>query len=188
MSRLVAYLGVQGSGKDFSANKLIKQGYVKVAFADALRDMAWDVLGWTPQNDHSYEWFKRLPIDKRVYINDTEEHKLKLLAIQSISIKEDITGRQFLQNLGVAMRSRDPNFWVMVAVSKIQKILEEGERVVVTDARFDNEIQSLKSLGSKFIFCDYRSSRYNATDTHESEALAQRLLAEGYKDGQEVVF
>lgn len=186
--RLVSFLGVQGGGKDFSANKLVQQGYIKVAFADALREMTWDILNWTPQNDHSYEWFKKLPIDKRVYINHIAEHKLKLLAINSIGAREDITGRQFLQNLGVAIRSRDPNFWVKVAISKIQKILEEGGRVVVTDARFDNEIQALKSLGSKFIFCDYRSSRYNATDTHESEALAQRLLAEGYKDGQEVLF
>ena len=189
--RLVTYLGVQGGGKDFSANKLVQQGYVKVAFADALREMAWDVLGWTPDIedfDRQYNWFKKLPLND-IYRIDAEDDEFLLKKLNEAKGNSYcISGRQFLQNLGVAVRSRDPDFWVKVAVSKIQKILEKGGRVVVTDARFDNEIQSLKSLGSKFIFCDYRSSRYNATDTHESEALAQRLLAEGYKDGQEVMF
>lgn len=190
--RLVSFLGVLGGGKDFSANKLVKEGYIKVAFADELREMAWDILGWRPDADdfdRQYDWFKKLPLNRRCEINTSSELYLNYKSPGWIQYDRDITGRQFLQNLGTeGIRKRDPDFWARITKQKIQKLLDEGKKVVTTDARFSNEIQSLSELGAQFIFCNYKSDRYDATNTHESEALAQSLLKRGFQDGDIVEF
>jgi hypothetical protein len=39
---------------------------------------------------------------------------------------------------------------------------------------------------SRFLFCDFRSKRYDPNSAHKSEKLAQTLLKMGLKDGDEV--
>ena len=46
MRKIVAFAGVQGGGKDYRCQQLLKQGdYKKIAFADALRKIAFTSLG-----------------------------------------------------------------------------------------------------------------------------------------------
>ena len=190
--RLVSYLGVLGGGKDFSANKLVKEGYIKVAFADELREMAWDILGWKPDAgdfDRQYDWFKKLSIGMRPEISISSDRNLKSSYAPPYPFNKELTGRQFLQNLGTeGIRKRDPDFWARITKQKIQKLLDEGKKVVTTDSRFLNEVKVLSELGAQFIFCNYKSDRYDDKNTHESEALAQSLLKRGYKDQDIVEF
>ena len=167
--RLVSYLGVLGGGKDFSANKLVKEGYIKVAFAD--------------------DWFKKLSIGMRPEISISSDRNLKSSYAPPYPFNKELTGRQFLQNLGTeGIRKRDPDFWARITKQKIQKLLDEGKKVVTTGSRFLNEVKVLSELGAQFIFCNYKSDRYDDKNTHESEALAQSLLKRGYKDQDIVEF
>lgn len=169
MPGLVCFIGCMGSGKDYQSRLLVEKGYKLINIGDSLREMAWDILGWTPANDEEYEEFKKANI---IFEGITE-----------------LSGRKFLQNLGTeAIRKRFPNFWIDLWKNKIKSELSSGNNVVCSDIRFLKEIETAISISPevKVIFCDYRSERYNSTDTHESEKLAQMVLNDGYNDGDTI--
>ena len=187
MAEIVCFLGVIGSGKDYQAQKLVNErGFVHINFADDLRQMAWDILGWKPETPEEYEWFKK--------------QEMVFISRKPCDETDKITGRQFLQNLGTeAMRKRDPNFWANCWRNQVLENLAIGKNVCCSDLRFSNELSTalsikkhyllignsanLEDVSTKLIFCDYKSSRYDATNTHKSEKLAQALLSQGYQDG-----
>lgn len=168
------FIGPMGGGKDYQANKLIEEeGYVKVAFADSLRDMAWKILSWKPANEEEYDRFKKGDI----FLD---------------SMAGFINGRLFLQNLGETLRETDKNFWVKELKKRLDILEINGyNKIVVTDIRHDNELEFIKSLSyksdNKIIFCNYKSDRYRVDDSHISEALAHKYLENGYKDGDEII-
>ncbi len=182
MANLRCFLGVIGSGKDYQSKKFLSDakafGYKmeQVNFADPLREMAWKLLSWEPKNAEEYEQFKNGFV--ATYTND--------------KYFQSITGRQYLQNLGTTMREIDPNFWAKRWADKTRKLLEEGIHVVCSDLRYPNELIEAfmlaqcytKSANEAFLFCDYRSERYEPDNEHSSEHLAQRILKDGYRDGQ----
>ena len=46
MRKVIAFIGVEGSGKDFSCQRLLMtKGFEKMAFADCLRDVAFQTIG-----------------------------------------------------------------------------------------------------------------------------------------------
>lgn len=165
MAKLVCMIGVIGSGKDYRAKKLVEQGYVQVNFADPLRELMWDIEGWRPENDAEYEVFK-----------------------QAVSycpeLGRGVTGREKLQNLGQAMRKRDNDYW---CDQWRKALITTYKNVVCSDLRFRNEFLQAYWFQDRrdveFVFCDYRSDRYEPDNEHESERLAQRILKDGYKDG-----
>jgi len=169
MAKIVCFIGVQGSGKDYRCKKLIKQGLKQINFADALRDITWDALGWQPGIDADYERFKDLNIELKTNYN---------------RVINSLTGRQFLQNLGTeAIRSRFPDFWVDLWRQKVLKVFPDNN-ICCSDLRFINELQTAYGFNkSIFIFCNYKTIRYKADDLHESERLAQRILSDRFKDG-----
>lgn len=50
--------------------------------------------------------------------------------------------RRLLQELGVKMREIDPDVWVNYVLNRVQ-----GENVVITDGRFDNEVNLCRRAG-----------------------------------------
>jgi hypothetical protein len=184
MAKIVCTIGVIGGGKDFTAKQFIKdaeafnQNMIHLNFADELREMAWDILGWRPLTDNDYETFKQSSL-----ITD-EKHRC--------ATNINFTGRQFLQRLGTdAIRKRDKNFWVKCWFDNALNAIDEGKRIACSDARFVNEIDAVLKMThynpiakSTFVFCDYKSDRYDCTNPHPSEALAQRVLKDGFKHGE----
>lgn len=182
---LVVFLGVQGSGKNYQCDLLKEDRYIQVDFADELRSMAWDILGWKPRPecyDRDYEWFKKLELSWIDLIHKCTDKEINYYFDfkQKLEIpKSDftLTGRLFLQNLGTnAIRARKPDFWIDSWYYKVSRLLKEGYKVCTSDCRFENELITCHELCAKFIFCDYRSERYNPDDNHESEELARFLL------------
>lgn len=63
--------------------------------------------------------------------------------------KKDERGRRLLQDLGSAWRRYDPLFWIR----KVQNMAEcVGCSVVVSDCRFRNELEEMKSFGERLGF------------------------------------
>ena len=161
------YLGLQGSGKDYSAQSYISKGYKHFAFADTLRDILWSILGYKPKN---YEKFKTSTV--------------KLGWFNNIS-----TGRKLLQNLGSTLRKFiGEDVWVNIL---LKNILYEP-LVVITDCRYSNEVAKLLKYADKsgaditFVWCCYPSKKYQQglKDPHESEALAQFITKRyNFKNG-----
>lgn len=86
-------------------------------------------------------------------------------------IPADIEGRKelyrpLLQAYGMLRRNIDPEYWVRPVIESIYNFNKFGIPVVVTDARFANEIVWLEEL--KFKFVELRMS-----DDHVREMLAR---------------
>lgn len=166
--KIYGFCGVIGSGKSYHCEQLKKEGFIQIDFADCLRNMAWKVLDWQPQNAQEYDDFKK--------------------GLLNIPHYDKINGRWLLQRIGAIMRENDEDFWVKQWRKGVERAISMGyNNICCSDVRYENEIKMLKSFNwkaeVKVVFCDYHSDRYNATNTHESERLAQKLLQEGYKDG-----
>lgn len=175
------YIGVMGSGKDFMAKK---ETDIQLAFADALREEVWKMLGWKPKTPEEYEEFKsqkwKLPGDRLHYF----------------------TGRDILQRYGTDIRRKeDPDYWAKKLVDKLTLFnsmdmpLYPGKlplhkcSIGITDCRFENEIIQLIKFSDKylvpltFVHTDYKSDRYDANSKHESEKVAQQFV--GFTGSQE---
>ena len=168
---IIGYIGNAGSGKTFESEKLMTQGFVKVDFADKLREMAWGILGWKPKNNEEYENFKLGRLDIKGF--------------------GKVNGRNFLQNIGESMNQIDKTFWCRQAKKTIDKNIIKGyTNIVVSDIRYETEIEILKSYMNKAIvkiyFCDYNSERRVENDSHVSESLAKKYKNLGYTHLQEI--
>lgn len=183
-SRLTAFVGVIGSGKDYSAEKLQSEGRIRVDFKDGLLDMASDLCGYDVRAD--YDFFKRNVVGIRRSCNPLLTGAMFHSYREQMAANPDImTGRRLLQRLGTdVMRRRDPLYWVSMFQSRVRALLGSGNDVVCADCRFLNEVEAIRALGGEVRFCDYRSSRYDASGKHESEALAVALLKIGLANGQ----
>ena len=186
---VIAFIGVIGSGKDYSANKLVESGgFERVDFKDGLLDLASDIVGYDVRAD--YEWFKEYPIGVMRPANILQEPSYQ--AARDVILKSHpftMTGRRLLTRLGTeGMRKRDENYWVKQFIAAADTAVKRGNFVTTADCRFLNEIRAVQYMdpNATFIFCDYRSERYNPSLNHLSEKLAQRLLAMGLKDGEVV--
>lgn len=186
---IVAFIGVVGSGKDFQAQRYRDQfGYARVDFKDGLLDMVSDLAGYNVRSD--YDWFKKAPVGM-MRGSDFVQAALNEKAVETTLEHYPMlmTGRRLLQRLGTnVMRKRDPDYWVRAWKSTVGAIVINRGSVAVADCRFGNEVNAVAHMcaNRRFIFCDYRSARYDPSAEHESEYLAQALLAMGLKDGQEI--
>lgn len=180
-NKLIVFVGVIGSGKGFQSDMLIEKGYTKVDFADALRQECYDMLDLPYLDPEAYDQFKKdlIPLTDKVLLFFTEFGFPKE-ADGTCILPEKITGRVLLQHVGEMRRKQDPNYWVKQWKIKVDKILKKGGKVVSSDARHFNEIMESVSCiyPGTVVFCNYVSSRYDATNPHISEEMAQYLLSE----------
>lgn len=186
---VVAHIGVIGSGKDYRSDSLTACGYFKINFKDALLELCSDIAGYDVTDD--YDWFKehivgmKRPDNKflEAFANMTQKELL-------VKFPDLMTGRRLLVRLGTeGMRKRDINYWVNQWHVRALKNLTQGISVTAADCRFFNEIEAVRDCGypSRFVFCNYKSSRYNPKLDHPSEHLAQALIRLGLEDGQEIL-
>lgn len=136
-------LGVCGSinaGKDTLADCLVaNHGFKRIAFAAALKDIVARLFGW----------------DRRML----EGCDAKLRAQREVKdaywsqvFGRDITPRHILQIMGteVIRNSLHKDMWVKIVEREIKQGVH-GARVVITDARFPNEIAMIRALGGKVV-------------------------------------
>jgi len=147
---LIGLVGEAGSGKDTAADYMVEEGWTKFAFAQALKDICIEYLGLS--YDDAY----------------TQEGKLKFNDFWGM------TNREILQKVGTdAFRMGfHKDTWVKIAELKIQKMLLRGEKVIITDCRFDNEAEMVERLGGvvmKIRRDNYQSNLTQSEKKHISE-------------------
>ncbi|MGW3724845.1 deoxynucleotide monophosphate kinase family protein [Streptomyces sp. NPDC000851] len=139
--RDIALTGLARAGKDSVAARLVNHhGYVRVAFADRLKEAA---LKADPII-HAYTSF----CDE--YDHETEEVRLSavVFAIGWEAAKDQYPEvRRFLQHYGQTVREIRPTFWVEAAFADIRAAHAQGRPVVVTDVRYTNEAEALMAAG-----------------------------------------
>lgn len=171
MKKIIAFIGVRGSGKDYCANATMESsklsGYkkLKVGFSDSVRNTTFQELNVYPKTPEEYDEFK-----KTVYYHD------KFLYGK--------TGRDWLEYFGEGLREKFPLTWCNRLIDKVR--FTPCEVLIVTDCRFPHEAMALLSLSREnkadiqFIFCDYRSGRYDDTE-NEPNRMALGIREQGTK-------
>jgi len=83
--------------------------------------------------------------------------------------KKDESGRRLLQDLGMAARKYDPNFWIYQVMKEIKAVSPAFAKIprVWTDVRFRNEADFVRSRGGIIIRIVRPSLK--SDDQHESE-------------------
>ena len=142
---LIGISGRAGAGKDLLATHLAPFGYVRVAFADPLREMA-------------------LAIDPLVSFRHLAE------MVESIGwdrAKKNPEVRRFLQRLGTeGVRSfLGADTWVRLAEERIAALGDVP--VVITDVRYPNEVELVRRLGG--LWCHVNRPDAAAVPGHVSE-------------------
>jgi len=86
-----------------------------------------------------------------------------------------MSGRQILQVVGTDLFRNhfDENFWVKVGIGRIMKELGQKHHVVVSDCRFPNELDAIKSFGG--VTCKIiKLAKMQPDDMHESEIALKK--------------
>lgn len=165
--KIIAICGLQGAGKDTTADKIIEIAQSKglkagkMAFADRLKDtvaVLFDLprdqlAGFTPESRAWREqelpnWTKRLG--------------------------RSVTPRNLLQNIGSELL-RDQfhkDIWIDCLLDSIEK--SDLDIITITDCRYPNEMTSLLEIGAKFI-----QVKRNLPDWYEKVLQDQNYIPEG---------
>lgn len=137
--KIIGICGLKGSGKDTFGNYITQyyETFEKVSFADILKDITSILFSW----------------DRKLLQGDTIESRSwreQKDEFWSKELNREISPRIILQQLGtnVFRDNFHPKIWI-IALKK--KILESKNDIIITDARFPNEIDMIRSLGGIII-------------------------------------
>tara|TARA_B100000900_G_scaffold411094_1_gene430105 strand:- start:5169 stop:5762 length:594 start_codon:yes stop_codon:yes gene_type:complete len=164
---IIGICGLIGSGKGSVADILVQEhNYIKLSFADKLKDGVASVFGWDRQmlegdNAESRKW---------------REQKDEFWTQET---GNEITPRLVLQLFGTdCMRNGFyDGIWVSLVKQELQKNPEQN--YVIPDVRFENEAKMIRSLGGKICqvrrgpdplwFRLYKDLGQEPADVHKSE-------------------
>lgn len=128
--KMIALTGPKGSGKDTVA-RLITEQYddVKtIAFADPIKKVINDLFELDPSNNDQYDAFKRTHVTYQLpgYMSHA------------------VYGRELVREIGMLMRGYDDYQFNQYVVDRVNS--ESANLWIVTDVRFNNEFQLMKSM------------------------------------------
>ena len=143
MTALLGITGKAGSGKSTAAQVLIDAGWVRIKFADPLKDML-RAIGLTEDQIEGH--LKEVPCD----------------------LLQGRTPRWAMQSLGTEWGRGciGERVWLDIVRRKIALAMAAGLSVVVDDVRFENEAQVIRELGGLVLGI---SRNVNVTSGHVSE-------------------
>lgn len=162
---IIALGGEKGSGKDTAAEALVKrQGFVRIALADKLKDICHEITGIS-RTDMDDAFLKEKPFETPFIINTLHlQDLIDIIERDGFVVTEDnykfifkefndkhiLSIRHLLQVVGtdiLRMHVSD-TIWLEYFTKTLKKTTGN---VVVTDARFKNERDYMKSLGAILI-------------------------------------
>lgn len=133
---IIGLVGFIGAGKGTVGELLKLQGYKQASFAGVLKDTASIMFGW------DRELLEGDTVESRVFRENKDE-------FWSEKFGYDFTPRLALQLLGTEA-GRDvfhKNLWIYA----LEKRINNKRHVVVTDTRFPNEIEWIRSKGGVIV-------------------------------------
>jgi adenylate kinase family enzyme len=169
ISKVIAYTGRAGSGKGYACQEMVdKYGFLKLSFADVLRKVLFETLGFT-----SYEEAMK---------NYDELKRTKLY--------NDRTLRNMLEDLGSCLRNIDEDIFAKAMIRMIERRAKSTIQynICIDDLRYENEYFLVKEFCEKnnisfsLVLKDYHSERYDDSNKHESARMSNYLVEHGFED------
>jgi hypothetical protein len=155
---IIGLVGKANSGKDTFSNFLVSHyNFKKLSFASSLKDALSVIFGW----------------DRNLLEGETDESRNWR---ETIDPYWDLTPRRTMQIIGtnIFRNHFDRNIWIKSLLNKINN-LPLDSKIVISDCRFINEIQSLKEFGATIIRINRDSS---SNFKHESENDIQDIFVD----------
>lgn len=142
MTTIIAITGLIGSGKDTVADHFVKQGAIKESFARSLKDAASVIFGW-PR-----ELLEGDTIQSREFRETADMYWTRKLGI------DNFTPRLGLQLLGtdVLRNHFHKEIWIHSLENRIMRLQPRPKHIVISDARFKNELDLIRNMGGKVIW------------------------------------
>lgn len=135
---IIAICGLQGSGKDTIGSYLINNyGFKKLSFAGVLKDIVGILFGW------DRTMLEGATKESREWREQVDSWWSKKLAIPNL------TPRYVLQYFGTDLFRT--HFHSDIWVIAVERQLSKYPNCVITDCRFPNEIDMLRSVGATVI-------------------------------------
>ena len=154
--KLIAYIGVIGSGKDYNSDKRIDEleesgeNVKKIGFSDAVREATFKLFNINPANEKDYELFKKQKFTMEGYCNSVYDLRRVQLG----------TGREMLQRVGtdVFRNMIDDDVWVNLWMKKVEESFFENDSIIVHDIRYENETLFLSRqyfVTGNILYCSF---------------------------------
>lgn len=149
---IIGLIGNIGAGKSTCAQVLVEQGFTEMTFADPLKQACMALFGFTHEQMYGSQEMKATP-DPRWF---------------------GVTPRQIMQFVGTDLLRNQlaqimPEIGTDIFVHRMKVALTEHQgNVVVSDVRFQNEADLIKSLGG-YLIKIVRPGK--ASDNHASEQV-----------------
>jgi hypothetical protein len=139
---IIGICGFIGSGKDTVAKEFVKLGCVQDSFAAPLKDMTATIFGW------NRDLLEGDTVESRDFRETPDMFWTKKLGVPNF------TPRLALQLLGTdIMREHfSEDIWLDSLEYRLRCKNSDAECVVVSDARFRNELQLINDMGGKVIW------------------------------------
>jgi hypothetical protein len=134
---VIVLCGYEGSGKNAVADYLVaRHGFIQRSFAYNLKKAVSAIFCW------DVELLEGITHQSRVWREEVDDYWSVKLNIQSL------TPRKVLQIVGTDLFREQFNadIWLHSLFRQIQLDVASGKKVVITDCRFLNEIEGLKSI------------------------------------------
>lgn len=197
MGKVVAISGWAKSGKDTSADYLISNGYKRVAFADILKEMVAEQYSIPLQYCHNQdlkekplEQYPVMPKDAfslaiaKLLFNEFRTIDGRKAAEPYIDPSGAFLGSMYDKGGGGVVqlywtpralcilegsikRSVDSSYWVGLAIQKIDKHIQEGNNVVISDLRYRSETDQLRQAFNKNL-TTVRINRFDSTPSTDA--------------------
>jgi len=171
---VVGLVGLKNSGKD-TLFRIIQQWYphaLRLAFGDPLKEEVYDSLSCEgPFTDKLLEVCRQIDFDVRPFWPTkgvSYEAKLNWIDANKASL------RPLLQYWGTEVRRvEDPNYWVRKLDEKVRA--SDGDLIVITDVRFQNETEYIRAGCGGIIVKVVRTDIQPEEDPHVSERFAREV-------------
>lgn len=134
---LIGFTGPAGSGKDTAARWLLQQGFAKYSWADPLKDALSSIFHWDRQ------MLEGLSEEDRCWRETPDTWWSERTGL-------NVSPRMAMQFFGTEFSRNGfhSDIWCLSFERKFQDISSD---IVITDARFRNEIDTIKKLGGHVI-------------------------------------
>ena len=148
---ILGIAGKKGSGKDTIGEFLCqKYNFTRYAFGDPVKEVCRILFGFT---------------DNQLYGNTKEEMtNLGITPRRAFQVIGTEFGRKEMHNLIPELQIENGNLWIEI----FKRVCSSKNNIVITDVRFQNEANAIKSKGGKIIMIE---SKYAKKDEHESEQI-----------------
>jgi len=161
--KIIGICGLIGSGKDTAADYLVQEfGFRRDSFASALKDAVSAIFGWDREllegsTKQSREW--------REQVDQWWATRLNM---------PNLTPRWVLQYWGteVCRHGFHEGIWI---ASTEYRLHSSKDKIVISDCRFPNEIQSIRQSGGKVVWIqrgklpEWYACALQENTTHEDE-------------------